>query len=95
MQVERADTLTLNFSALDDSVAEVLQSKTGYAFQKSANTTQNVERLSVSVDASGKRVSNAQATCPSDGDNTSKEVLIPNDVSIPHGEDTKGRATGH
>ena len=34
MQVERADTLTLNFSALDDSVAEVLQSKTGYAFQK-------------------------------------------------------------
>ena len=34
MQVERTDTLTLNFSALGDSVAEVLQSKTGYAFQK-------------------------------------------------------------
>ena len=59
MQVERTETLTLSFSALDDSVAEVLRSKTGYAFKKVLTLIGEVERLSVSVEVSGKRVSNA------------------------------------
>ena len=38
---------------------------------------------------SGERVSNAWATCPLDGDNIPKGVLIPNEVTEPHGFDTK------
>ena len=34
---------------------------------------------------SGKRVSNAWATCPREGDNTAKAVLIPHENGKPHG----------
>ena len=41
------------------------------------------------MEPSGKRVSNAEATCLQDGDNSPKGLLIPNDMSEPHGTDSK------
>ena len=38
---------------------------------------------------SGERVSNAWATCPLDGDNIPKGVLIPNVTVYPHGRTVK------
>ena len=34
---------------------------------------------------SGERVSKAQVICRKDGDNVSKETLIPNVIKVPHG----------
>ena len=39
---------------------------------------------------SGERVSNALVTCPEDGDNSSKGLLIPDEVSVVRGAETKG-----
>ena len=38
---------------------------------------------------SGGRVSNAWVTCLGVGNNTVKIVLIPHDISVPHGSDIK------
>ena len=43
---------------------------------------------------SGRRVSNTWAICPRDGDNTSKEVLIPDDISGSHDLEIKGGSQG-
>ena len=39
---------------------------------------------------SGRRVSNTWVTCPRDGDNISKEVLIPDDTTWSHDRVVKG-----
>ena len=39
---------------------------------------------------SGERVSNALVTCPEEGDNSSKELLIPHVVLLVRGGMTKG-----
>ena len=49
-----------------------------------------VERGWGQLQPSGERVSNAWETCPRDGDNTSNEVLIPNETTGPHGPEVKG-----
>ena len=38
---------------------------------------------------SGRRVSNTWATCPQDGDNISKEMLIPDDIHRSHDRSIK------
>ena len=49
------------------------------------------ERILRGTEYSGKRVSNAWETCPSVGDNTSNEVLIPNTIIGSHGLDDERR----
>ncbi len=39
---------------------------------------------------SGERVSNALVTCPEEGDNSSKGLLIPHEVCLVRGGQTKG-----
>jgi hypothetical protein len=48
-----------------------------------------IEKLA-SLEVSGGRVSNAWVTCPKVGDNTSKGVLIPHNISESHGLLIKG-----
>ena len=43
---------------------------------------------------SGRRVSNTWAIYPRLGDNTSKEVLIPDNIIWPHGQIIKGGSQG-
>ena len=43
---------------------------------------------------SGGRVSNTWAICPHDGDNISKEVLIPDDIFGSHDPKIKGGSQG-
>jgi hypothetical protein len=42
------------------------------------------------IDLSGERVSNALVTCPEEGDNSSKGLLIPHEVCLVRGGQTKG-----
>ena len=44
----------------------------------------------LAIDLSGERVSNALVTCPEEGDNSSKGLLIPHDVFEVRGLKTKG-----
>ena len=43
---------------------------------------------------SGRRVSNAWAICPRVGDNSSKDGLIPDNISGSHGLEIKGGSQG-
>ena len=52
------------------------------------NTCKSNGKLAITF--SGERVSNAWATCPSDGDNIPKGVLIPDTTFRPHGLKKKG-----
>ena len=45
----------------------------------------------LAIDLSGERVSNALVTCPEEGDNSSKGLLIPHEVCVIRGMQTKGR----
>jgi hypothetical protein len=54
------------------------------------NTCKSNGRLAIVF--SGERVSNALVTCPEDGDNSSKGLLIPDDVILVRGEIKKGES---
>ena len=53
------------------------------------NTCKSNGRLEIGI--SGERVSNALVTCPEEGDNSSKGLLIPHEISVVRVVEMKGK----